>query len=176
MTASSTPARAQGGGSIQPPRSTAARDTRLKKFDRSLLTDEQVRVLGEQLRKLLGFPFDRLMKSTGLSPEDHFRMRSLAARLVQARNERGLDLKAAAAALKAPRYRLQAIESGHSNGIDAALLVRYVEFAGLSRWFGRWKNVNAELATRLGLSAGGKRVATALKRPRSQTPQSGTTR
>ena len=103
----------------------------------------------------MGEPFAGMLKQYGISSEDHFRFHPLAVRLASARAERGLDLKAAAAALKVARYRLAEIEGGRTKGIDCELLVRYVEYLGLKNWFGRWKKANAALAQRLQLAGAG---------------------
>jgi cytoskeletal protein RodZ len=103
----------------------------------------------------MGEPFAGMLKRYGMSPEDHFRFHPLAVRLASARAGRGLDLKAAATALKVARYKLAEIERGRTKGVDSELLVRYVEYLRLKNWFGRWKKANAVLAQRLQLAGAG---------------------
>ena len=129
--------------------------SKLAKIQRRLLTDEEVRFLAEKSKQLMGEPLGGMLKQYGISPEDHFRFHSLAVRLASARAERGLDLKAAAAALKVARFRLHDIEGSRTKDIDFALLVRYVEYLGLKNWFGRWKKANALLAERMQLAGAG---------------------
>jgi hypothetical protein len=129
--------------------------SKLEKLSRRILTDGEVRYLAGKLRHLMGDPLSEMLRRYGISPEDHFRFRPLALRLEAARAERGLSLKVAALALKVPQYRLAAIEGCQFHGIDAGLVVRYVEYLGLKSWFGRWRRGNAGLARRLRLAGSG---------------------
>lgn len=112
-----------------------------------------------KLKQLMGEPISRLLHQYGISPEDHFRFHPLAVRLEGVRIERGLSLKAAAAALKVPKYRLTEIEASQTKSIDPRILIRYVEYLGLKNWFGRWKKSNAGLAQRLQITEAGNLTA-----------------
>jgi hypothetical protein len=129
--------------------------SKLARIQRRLLTDEEVQFLAEKSKRLMGEPVVGMLKQYGISPEDHFRFHPLAVRLASARAERGLDLKAAAAALKVARFRLGDIEGSRTKDIDSGLLVRYVEYLGLKNWFGRWKKANASLAEHMQISGAG---------------------
>ncbi|MEW6246647.1 MAG: helix-turn-helix domain-containing protein [Nitrospirota bacterium] len=133
--------------------------SKLEKLQRRLLTAEEVRFFGQRFRQLMGELLVGMLNRYGVSPEDHFRFHPLAVRLASARAERGLDLKAAAAALKVARYRLAEIERGGTKNVDAELLIRYVDYLGLKNWFGRWKRANASLAKRLRITGAGKLTA-----------------
>jgi hypothetical protein len=64
------------------------------------------------------------------------------------RGERTI-LKAVAAELKAPQYRLKDIEQGQVKNIKSEILLRYIGFLGLSRWFSQWKKANPRLAEKI---------------------------
>ena len=133
--------------------------SKLEKIQRKLLSAEEVKFLGQRFRQLMGQPMIGMLNQYDISPEDYFRFQSLAVRLASARADRGLDLKAAAAALKVARYRLADIEGGGTKSLDSELLIKYVEFLGLKNWFGRWKKANAGLAKRLQLAGVGNLTA-----------------
>jgi transcriptional regulator with XRE-family HTH domain len=148
--------------------------SKLEKIQRRLLTAEEVRFLGQRFRQLMGEPLVGMLNHYGISLEDHFRFHPLAVRLASARTERGLDLKAAAAALKVARYRLAEIEGSRTKNLDAVLLIRYVEYLGLKNWFGRWKRANASLARRLQVSgAGNLTTASRATRRKRRAPEAG---
>jgi transcriptional regulator with XRE-family HTH domain len=133
--------------------------SKVAKLQRKLLTEEEVRFVAQRFRQLMGAPMSGLMEQYGISLDDHFRFSPLAVRLEAIRIDRGLSLKDAAAALKAPRYRIADIERSRTRNIDPKLLVRYVEYLGLKYWFGRWKKRNAELAKRLQVAEAGNLTA-----------------
>lgn len=126
--------------------------SKLGKQDHRLIGDKEVRLLAERVELALGDRLSRLLRCYGVSAEDHFRFRPLAARFEGARERHGLSLKTAALALRVPQYRLAAIEGSRIQDIDPTLVARYVEHLGLRSWFGRWMRANPELAQRLRLT------------------------
>ena len=122
------------------------------KLQQKLLSDAEVQFLSEQLQNLMGPEIKQLMLTTGLSTDDFFRLGPLTSRLQAARGKKGLSLKEVALALKTTQSRIAQQEKAIARNIDAALLLRYVDFLGLKIWFGRWKKANPELAARIGLT------------------------
>ena len=123
------------------------RDTQRSKEGRALrrkiLSDHEVRLMARRLQEVMGQPF--------VNVEDDLRFMSVAARVQEARERKGLDLKKAAAALKVPQYRLRDIEQGRLKDLVPSILVRYVDFLGMKVWFGRWKKANPGIVARLEL-------------------------
>jgi len=99
--------------------------------------------MARRLQEVMGQPF--------VNVEDDLRFMSVAARVQEARERKGLDLKKAAAALKVPQYRLRDIEQGRLKDLVPSILVRYVDFLGMKVWFGRWKKANPGIVARLEL-------------------------
>lgn len=124
---------------------------RARKTSTRILNEEEIRAAAKLIPKMLGESFARLAKERGLRVEDTLRYGSLAARCAEARSERGLSLKEAAAALKVPQYRVKAIEQGHLSSVQPDVLRRYISYFGLNRWVGRWASANSSLAKKLGL-------------------------
>ncbi len=103
------------------------------------------------LKKVMGSPFVALVEDCGVGIEDDIRFMSIAARLQERRQARGMTLKEAAAALRVPQYRLRDIESGSVKRLAPNILVAYINFLGLKQWFGRWKKMNSGLVNRIGV-------------------------
>ncbi|MFQ5915728.1 MAG: helix-turn-helix domain-containing protein [Nitrospinota bacterium] len=123
--------------------------------------------MSKRLEEFLGQSVVDLMRQYGVNIKDNLRFQSVAVRLREAREERGMSLKAAAAALRVPQYRLRDIEEGRVKQISGHILQAYVEFHGLKRWFARWRRANSKLATRLHLEdRGNLRSNTAQQRTR----------
>jgi len=116
-----------------------------------ILTAHEVRAVTQRLRKLLGDSFTALDAASDIRLEAWLRFQAVADRCQDSREGRGEGLKAAAAALRVPQYRLKDIEEGHVNHILRGVLVRYIAYLGLERWFGRWKKANRSLVVRLAL-------------------------
>lgn len=116
-----------------------------------ILSDHEVRLMARRLQEVMGQPFVELFDRYGLNVEDDLRFMSVAARVQEARERKGLDLKKAAAAVKVPQYRLRDIEQGRPKHLVPSILVKYVDFLGLKVWFGRWKNANPGIVARLEL-------------------------
>lgn len=121
---------------------------------RKILTEDEVRAFAKATKDLLGPEIMARSNKYHPSVEDGPRYMSLAARLEDARTERGLTLKDAAKELGAPRYRLEDVEKGHLRELNPALLSMYVDVLGLKSWFRKWKKANPELSERLGLATG----------------------
>jgi hypothetical protein len=120
-------------------------------LDGKILTDQEVRALSKGLKALLGDFYTALDTASDIRLEDWLRFQAVADRCQDSRELRGVGLKAAAAALRVPQYRLKEIEGGSVNNILPDVLVRYIAYLGLTRWFGRWKKANPSLVARLAL-------------------------
>ncbi len=104
-----------------------------------------------EYKKVMGSPFVTLVEGYGIGIEDDIRFISVAARLQERREARGMTLKEAAAALRVPQYRLRDIESGSVKRLAPNILVAYVNYLDLKQWFGRWKKVNFGVVNRIGV-------------------------
>ena len=127
-------------------RSTSKRSQALM---RKILSEDEVRLLRRQLGKVLGPMIGEIPSHYGVEIEDTIRFGAAATRLREARESRGMDLKAAAKAIGVPQYRLRYIEECSVKNLRASDLRAYIEFLGLSRWFARWSGANPKLAARL---------------------------
>ncbi len=117
-----------------------------------ILTDDEIKAFAGHMREFMGPTFAVLSGEYGLSIEDALRFQPLAFRIAEARTANGLTLKEAAASLKVPKYQLDYIENASIRNISSNIAVRYIEFLGLTRWFGKWKKANAAFAKRMGLT------------------------
>ncbi len=82
----------------------------------------------------MGQPFIDLTEQYGLNLEDNLRFQTVTVRLWEAREDRGMSLKDAAAALKVSQYRLRDIEDGRLKNILRDVLIDYVGFLKLKSW------------------------------------------
>ncbi len=130
-----------------------------RQYRRRILTDDEVRAFAKATKALLGPELLAISKNHHLGMEDSLRYMSLAARLEDARTERGLTLKDAAKDLRAPKYRLEDVEKGDLKNLKPGLLLQYVDYLGLKVWFSKWKKANVEFSKRLGLSSGAGKTA-----------------
>ncbi len=121
-------------------------------FRRRILTDDEIKAFAGHMRKFMGPTFAALSDKYAISLEDTLRFQPVAARLAGARTARGMTLKEAAASLKVPKYQLDYIENVSIRNISSKIASRYIEFLGLTRWFGKWKKANAEFAQRMGFT------------------------
>ena len=117
---------------------------------RKILLEDEIRLISQRLREVMGQPFIDLTEQYGLNLEDNLRFQTVTVRLWEAREDRGMSLKDAAAALKVQQYRLRDIEDGRLKNILRDVLIDYVGFLKLKRWFGRWKGANPGLAAQFG--------------------------
>jgi DNA-binding XRE family transcriptional regulator len=85
------------------------------------------------------------------SAEDIVRWSAVAARCRQVREERGWTTKDAASALKAARYKIDAVEKGPVRAYELEVAARYFRLLGLETWIARWARSNPDLARRQGL-------------------------
>ena len=144
--------------------------------EKRLLAHVKQGLLTEQEVKLVAKVFGELVPAEWLKPakaalgagaiEDLARLALLAERCRTAREKRGLDVKAAAAACKVAQYRIRAIERCQLRDLDPKALEAYVELLGLEAYVARWSRANAKLAARLGIGTA-KRAAS--KRDRRKT-------
>lgn len=125
---------------------------KVHEFRRRILTDDEVKAFAGHMREFMGPTFAVLSDEYGLSIEDAFRFQPLAFRIAEARTANGLTLKEAAASLKVPKYQLDYIENASIRNISSKIALRYIEFLGITRWFGKWKKANAGFAKRMGLT------------------------
>jgi DNA-binding XRE family transcriptional regulator len=116
-----------------------------------ILSDDEVTAVAGGLRGLLGEEF--LRESKGFDLENFVRFQAVAEKCRQAREARGLTMKQAAQALGVRQKDLRRIESASVGDLDWDLLVQYMGFLGLQRWFGRWKSANPDAVARLGIAA-----------------------
>ncbi|MCZ6548322.1 MAG: helix-turn-helix domain-containing protein [Deltaproteobacteria bacterium] len=118
-----------------------------------ILLEDEIRLISQRLREVMGQPFIDLPEQYGLNLEDNLRFQTVTVRLREAREDRGMSLKDAAAALKVQQYRLRDIEDGRLKNILRDVLINYVGFLKLKRWFGRWKGANPAVIWRIDIPA-----------------------
>jgi hypothetical protein len=129
---------------------------------RKILSEQEVRLMTRRLRKIVEPILGEPSENYGLEIEDAVRFGAVATRLREAREARGMDLKAAARAMRVPHYRLRYIEQRNLSRLRTADLHAYIDFLGLNKWFARWSRANSELAARLvpnSKSKGKKRIS-----------------
>jgi hypothetical protein len=158
---------------------------KLRRGRSGVLTNVEVTLVAAELMRLLGPGVADLSQRLGIRPQDGIRWSSLKSRCEEARGERGLSLKDAAAALKVPRYRLAAVEGGTLSALKPDIAGRYWRFLGIESWVKRWIRANPRLARRAGIvqesrgrgDLGGdkqsekRREAAAAARHRARTPR-----
>ncbi|HWP56708.1 MAG TPA: helix-turn-helix domain-containing protein [Candidatus Acidoferrales bacterium] len=118
-------------------------------FMRKILTEDEVRLMTRRLRKVAGPLLRELAGRYGIDFEGSVRFGAVAHRVREAREARGMDLKAAAKALRVPQYRLRYIEQCNLKHLRGSDLRAYIDFLGLNQWFARWRKANLKLAARL---------------------------
>lgn len=123
-----------------------------QEFRRRILTDDEIKAFAGYMREFMGPTFAALSDKCAISLEDTLRFQTVAAHLAGTRTVRGMTLKEAAASLKVPKYQLDYIENTSIRNISSKIASRYIEFLGLTRWFGKWKKANADLARRMGFT------------------------
>lgn len=67
---------------------------------RKILLEDEIRLISQRLKEVMGQPFIDLTEQYGLNLEDNLRFQTVTVRLWEAREDRGMSLKDAAAALK----------------------------------------------------------------------------
>jgi len=118
----------------------------------SILTDDEVDFITQEVRLALGPETAEIIESHGRVMSDTVRWSSLRARCEEEREKRGLTLKDISLDLKIPQYRLRAIEQGTLREIKSHFAHRYFNYLGIETWVRRWARANAELASRSGIS------------------------
>lgn len=119
-----------------------------------ILSDADIRYLVERTQKILHESFPAIFeKDYSEAMEDGMRFVSVAQKCAARRQSQGITLKEAAKAIGAPQYRLKDIEQGSLRDVQVPILLRYIDFFGLKRWFGQWKAANCSLADRFGLDS-----------------------
>jgi hypothetical protein len=114
-----------------------------------ILSEDEIRLMTRGLRKAIGPALGELSGQYGLDIEDSVRFGAVATRVREAREGRGMDLKAAAKALRVPQYRLRDIEKCSLRHLRGSDLHAYIDFLGLTKWFARWRKATQKLAARL---------------------------
>lgn len=119
-----------------------------------ILSDADIRYLAERTQKLLHESFPSVFeKSHSEAMEDSIRFMSVTQKCAARRLSKGITIKEAAKAIRVPQYRLKDIEQGSLRDVQVPVLLPYLDFLGLKRWFGQWKAANRSLAERLGLDS-----------------------
>lgn len=135
----------------------ASTSKKSRALTRKILSEGEVRIVTLELEKVLGHMLGELSHRYGFEIEDSVRFGAVANRLREAREARGMDVKAAAKAVRVPQYRLRYIEECSVKNLRASDLRAYIEFLGSEKWFAQWTRANKKLAARLAANAEGKR-------------------
>ena len=130
----------------------SASEKKTRDLMRKILSEDEVRLLTRDLRKVVGPLLGELSERYGLDFEASVRFGAVAHRLREAREARGMDLKSAARAVRVPQYRLRYIEQSSLKHLRGSDLHAYIDFLGLNRWFAGWRKANPELAAQLAQS------------------------
>lgn len=127
------------------PMATNPAKTLLRRAERGILTEGEVRLLVAELRGML--PLERVEWSDRL--EDHLveglRFGAVATRCREAREKIPMNVAEVAKRLRTAQYRIQAVDSNRFRQVDAIVLRRYVDLLGLRPWFRRWEKANRSL-------------------------------
>ena len=119
----------------------------------TILTDAQVRRLTRDIIRTAFTPGTvAYMQQLGVNFEDSIRLISLQAKCEEAREGLGLTIKEVAVRLKAPQYRIKAIEEGRLKQMLPDVLMKYINFLELEDWFRQWAEANPKLAEKLGVA------------------------
>jgi len=119
--------------------------------DARILTDAEVATLVKALRKMLGPEFAALSTQHGLGMADGIRFHAVGTKCFLARAKLGLTIKEAAATLRVPQYRLNAIERSSTCEVRGDIVGRYASLLKLDGWLHRWATANRRLASKLGI-------------------------
>jgi hypothetical protein len=117
----------------------------------TILNDSEVRIVAREARRVLNGMLPPEMGVTMAWVEEQMRFSPLFARCRLAREQKGLTVKAAAAALKLPQYVIRDIDKGHAGNLRHGALRAYMDYLGLPSWRQRWARANPDLAARHGL-------------------------
>ena len=115
----------------------------------TILTRKEIELAAEGIAKLFGPRIMSSLSSQGSDLRDHVRYHPVGASCREARERGGLTVRDAARHLRAPQYRLRAVENSSFAEIEPEILKQYVGFLKLDSWLARWARANPELARRL---------------------------
>ena len=116
-----------------------------------ILNDSELALLRKAVPQALRPDIAELMDRYGLSVESTIRFASVRAQCKESRFALRLSIKEAAKELRVPQSRLKDIEAGHLPDIQPEVLQQYITLLGLKSWFARWRSMNKDLATELGV-------------------------
>ena len=125
---------------------------KLRRNPTAILRSDEVAVLVREARRALGPQFSLLLADRVTLFEDLIRWGPLKARCEQMRAGRRISIKAAAARVGIPQYRIAAIEGGRLRELVPDLALKYFDFLGIGPWVKKWIRANRELATRAGFA------------------------
>jgi hypothetical protein len=111
----------------------------------TILNNEELAIVAGGIRQAVGEGIALMAEAYGIDVEAMLRFMPVAEKCRIAREQKGASLKDAARALKTPQFHLKDIEGGRVQTVDQAVLIRYIEFLELKRWFSRWKAQNKAL-------------------------------
>ena len=114
-----------------------------------ILSEGEISYLTEGVQKLFRDSLPGVFEKYGEGMEDSIRFLSVAQKCSAVRQSKGITIKEAAKALRTPQYRIKDIEQGSLRNVQFPILLGYIDFLGLKRWFGQWKAANRPLANRL---------------------------
>jgi len=114
-----------------------------------ILTDEQIQIIVKAMRRSLGQDITGKIEEVGLDLETSVRMISLQEKCKEAMEELGLTIKEIAGRLKAPQYRIKAIEEDGPKEIFPDVLEKYIKFLEIEDWFELWAEANPKVAEKL---------------------------
>ena len=114
-----------------------------------ILSDADIQYVTEGVQQLFRESIPGVFEKYGKGLDDSVRFLSVAQKCSAARQSKGITIKEAAKALRTPQYRIRDIEQGSLRNVQFPILLGYVNFLGLKRWFGQWKAANRSLANRL---------------------------
>ncbi len=108
--------------------------------------------LAGMIQERLGSDFVNMCEKLGVDVESVIRYKPFGDKFEAARTGRNLTIKEAAAQIKAPQYRLKAIENGHFSAILPDVLQKYSRFLRLDDYVTSWSQINPGLADELGIA------------------------
>lgn len=124
---------------------------KLERNRAALLTDAEVSLLAEEVRKAFAASFPLAPAQAVHDTERLIRWQPLGERCRQARGERGWGFRDASVVTQIPQYRIRGIENGRLSLVRADLARRYFRALGIESWVARWIRANRELAEHVGL-------------------------
>ncbi|MBE0429063.1 MAG: helix-turn-helix domain-containing protein [Thermoleophilia bacterium] len=108
-----------------------------------------VEKLAALMRQALGPDLFDACQRMGIDAEDILRYMPLAEKFRKGRARQNLTIKEVAAKLKAPQYKIRAVEDGKFGRIDADIFQKYCRFLQLDEYVESWTRKNPALAGQL---------------------------